>query len=209
MTTANRSRWGRTAARRCGAVAVLALLSACQREPVPEVPQTCGPAEIKADKTASVPRPSAAEADFSFSGDLMEQVEFVWIQPQGRYHYAERWNLGMVGTDKLQVNVGWDWKRECRIERCEKPDGSLCCFQVCEDGGASGAGTEPPDRFGCMNPGAGGDYQWFLNGLRAAGIEGLEGCFEPRPPRVLDAHGAEAPDNQREPRETAEPSETR
>ena len=209
VTVANGSRSNGTAAWRVGALAVLVLLAACQREPVPEDPQTCGPPEIQADKRSSVPRLKAADADFSFSGDMVEQEEFVWIRPEGRYHYAERWNLGVVGTDELQMSVGWDWKHRCRIERCEKSDGSLCCFQVCEDGGESGAGVEPPDRFTCMNVAAGGSYQWFLNGLRGAGIEGLEGCFEPAPPRVLDRYGAEGPGNAGERPEPVGASTTR
>ena len=184
-----RCRYGvRIQALRTAALAV-GLLLACYREPVVEVPLTCGPAELAADRSDSALRLDPEEADFSFSGDMPEQVEFVWIRPEGKYHYAERWNWGVAGEGDLQVSLGWDWKHECRIERCDLPNGNLCCFQVCEDGGNSGVAREPPDRFGCMNVAAGGGFQWFLNGLRKAGIEGLEGCFGPAPPRLMEAHG--------------------
>ena len=155
------------------------LLGACHKEPVVQAADSCGPLEIPADATISAPRPEEAEADFTFPGNMPEQLEFVWIQPEGQYHYAERWNLGVAKVDRLQVNMGWDWKVSCQIERCEKPTGEICCFQTCENGGKNGVPTEPPDRFGCMNESAGGRYQWFLDGLRAAGIEGLEGCVGP------------------------------
>jgi len=151
-------------------------------------PQWCEPAELEADASDSVPRPSEVETAFTFPGNMPDQLEFVWVRPKNQYHYAERWDLGVADVDRLQLNMGWDWKVDCRIERCEKPTGQVCCFQVCGNGGKSGVPTEPPDHFGCMNAAAGGRYQWFLNGLYDAGIEGLEGCTGPPASRVPIKH---------------------
>lgn len=170
----------------CAAIVLGFPLAACQRKPSVHAPAACTPAEIVADAAQSVPRPSEADASFTFPGNMPEQLEFVWIQPEGQYHYAERWDIGVPKDQRLQLNLGWDWKRDCRIESCEQPTGEVCCFQICADGGKSGVPTEPPDQFGCMNAAAGGRYQWFLDGLRGAGVEGLEGCAGPPVSRAPD-----------------------
>lgn len=154
-------------------------LTACQPAPAAHEARICSPEERAADESSSAPRPPEAEATSSFPGNMPEQVEFVWIKPTDRYHYAERWNIGVADVNPLQLNMGWDWKVNCRIERCEQPGGRVCCYQVCADGGKHGVPTEPPDQFGCMNASAGGRYQWFLDGLHEAGIQGLEGCAGP------------------------------
>jgi len=170
------------------------LLAACQPKPVVQEAAMCAPAQIDADASQSAPRPPESEAGSTFSGNMPEQLEFVFIQPDGRYHYAERWDFGIPHDQRLQLNVGWDWKVHCQIERCEQPAGQVCCFQICEDGGNSGVTTEPPDQFGCMNAAAGGQYQWFLDGLQGAGIEGLEGCAgPPASSRAPDPPGGVSP----------------
>ena len=83
---------------------------------------------------------------------------------------------GIDWDDQLQATFGWDWKVGCRMHVCERSDGSFCCHQRCEDGGAEGAAYEAPDQFACMNSTAGGDYDWFLAGLRDGGMTELALC---------------------------------
>jgi len=136
----------------------------------------CDPIHQAADPGTRSERPDEDRASFFFHGSALEQREFVWLREDGRYDYAERWDWGVPGAGKLQVDIGWDWKVDCGIEQCTRSGGVACCYQVCRDGGATGAAYEPPDRFGCMNSAAGGRYQWFLDGLREGGVPGLEAC---------------------------------
>jgi len=164
----------------------LLVLAACAGErPPPEAP-TCGPSVLDATPVRSVERPDEESADHHFRGSMPEQTEFVWLNDEHHYDYAERWDWGVPGEDTLQLHLGWDWKVGCRVERCERPDGVICCYQVCREGGAWGLSWEPPDRFGCMNHAAGGRYEWFLEGLREVGVQDLDACLElvPGDPRA-------------------------
>lgn len=140
------------------------------------LPTFCDAGHAPPDHSTQAKRPDEATASFFFPGSALEQREFVWLREDGLYDYAERWDWGVPGDATLQVDIGWDWKVGCQIERCRSSRGETCCYQVCEDGGHTGAAYEPPDRFDCMNESAGGRYQWFLDGLRAGGVAGLEGC---------------------------------
>lgn len=134
----------------------------------------CLPEHLPANAETSVPRPDDRPADHLFAGDFTGQLEHVWLDG-GTYSYAERWRVGVVGDWSL-ATVGWDWKVGCRMLTCPLSDGATCCYQECANGGASGQGYEAPDRFGCMNTAAEGEYQWFLDGLRESGVSGLEAC---------------------------------
>lgn len=134
----------------------------------------CLPELLPADATSSVARPGDRPADHVFAGDFYGQVEHVWLEGE-TYSYSERWDMGVLGDWSL-ANVGWDWKVECRMLACPLSDAAVCCYQECVDGGASGLGYEAPDRFGCMNTASGGAYQWFIDGLRQAGVRGVDAC---------------------------------
>lgn len=133
----------------------------------------CLPEYLPANET-TVPRPDARPPDHRFAGDFTGQLEHVWLEGES-YSYAERWDVGVIGDWSLW-NVGWDWKVGCRMLTCPLSDGAVCCYQECADGGASGQGYEAPDRFGCMNAAASGEFQWFIDGLRASGVRDLDAC---------------------------------
>lgn len=157
--------------------ALFALVAACtgsSESPAP--PPMCNATEVPADKGTHSPRPQEADATFSFPGNNPEQREFVIVHADGSYDYMERWDVGVPKDPALQVKVGWDWKVGCRMHLCPMPDGTTCCHQVCRDGGDSGAAYEPPDAFGCMNPAAGGKFDWFVEGLRDGGMKALDAC---------------------------------
>lgn len=181
--------------------ALLAL--ACADRPQGSADPSCGPTVIEATAEEEAVRPDVADAHYHFVGSVPEQTEFVWIY-ENHYDYAERWDWGVPGEEALQLHLGWDWKRGCRIERCDLPEGTPCCYQVCREGGSWGLSYEPPDRFTCMNRAAGGRYQWFLEGLQAAGVQNLDACLAPTGARspaapMLGAPpvGAEAPRGRR------------
>lgn len=138
----------------------------------------CLPQFLPADKSTTAPRPvPPEEADHTFVGDVWGLREHVFlVREADEHHYAERWDVGVAFLDWEILTVGWDWKVGCEIEQCTLPDGLVCCYQTCRDGGDSGMGYEPADRFGCMNGEAGGPFQWFLDGLREAGVRNLEQC---------------------------------
>jgi len=164
-------------ARRAAMTVALALVAfGCGRSPTPH--PTCEAREIPPDETTSAPRPNEAQASFYFHGNNPEQREFVFLHDDGSYDYAERWDMGVPDDDELQFAMGWDWKVDCRMHRCPLPDGTVCCFQTCRDGGASGVGYEAPDQFDCMNKADGGPYDWFLEGLARSGMSELSVCLE-------------------------------
>jgi hypothetical protein len=137
----------------------------------------CLPERLPADPATSAPRPSPEKADHTFRGDVSGMREHVFlVRSDDRHHYLERWDVGIAGVDWEILTVGWDWKVSCTIEQCALPDGLVCCYQECRDGGDRGMAYEAPDRFGCMNEAAGGVYQWFIDGMREAGVPGAEGC---------------------------------
>jgi hypothetical protein len=159
------------------AVAVVALVVlGCGRSPKPH--PTCEAAEIPADPTTSAPRPDETRASFDFHGNNPEQREFVFLHGDGSYDYVERWDMGVPDDQEMQFAMGWDWKVDCRMHRCPLPDGTVCCYQSCRDGGASGVGYEAPDQFDCMNKADGGPYDWFLEGLRQGGMSELSECLD-------------------------------
>lgn len=163
--------------------ALVALMAACAGGGEPsEQALMCSAAEVPADKRTHVPRPDEAAATFSFHGDEPEQRDFVFVHDDGTYDYVERWDLGVPGDPELQLKIGWDWKVGCRMHLCPMPDGVTCCHQTCRDGGHSGVGYEPPDAFGCMNSAAGGNFDWFIEGLRDGGMDALEACGVPQEP---------------------------
>ena len=133
--------------------------------------EMCAPTRKEPDLATSAPMPDTDDADSAFPGDFRGQREFVFLHEDGSYDYVERWRFGFFFT------VGYDWKVGCRIHQCERSDGVRCCYQTCEDGGASGLAYEPGDAHACMNFSSGTrQYQWFLNGLIEAGVPGAEGC---------------------------------
>ena len=134
----------------------------------------CLPELAPADPDRAVPRPAARPPDHVFPGDATGQREHVWLE-EDIYAYAERWGVGILG-DWAILRVGWDWKVHCRIETCRLSEDVSCCYQECIGGGASGLGFEPPNRTGCLNTAAGGADQWFVDGLREAGVPGAEVC---------------------------------
>lgn len=107
---------------------------------IPKATSPCDAREIPADATTQAPRPDETQASFSFPGNNPEQREFVFLHDDGSYDYAERWDLGVPDDTELQLEIGWDWKVGCRIHMCPLPEGTVCCYQRCEDGGASGVG---------------------------------------------------------------------
>ena len=137
----------------------------------------CLPELSPPDSSTSSPRPPPDEADHTFIGDVSGMREHVFlVKSDDRHHYVERWDVGIAGVNWEILTVGWDWKVSCTVEQCQLPDGLVCCYQECRDGGDRGMAYEAPDRFGCMNGEAGGVYQWFLDGLQEAGVPGVEGC---------------------------------
>lgn len=151
---------------------MLALALACAHEAADDG----RPAEIAGEPVRDAPRPDEAVASFHFPGNMPEQREFVWRYADGSYDYAERWDVG-IPEDDWQVNLGWDWKVGCRMEVRVLADGTTCCTQACSGGGDAGVGHEPPRAFSCMNGTAGGEYDWFLEGLHANLVGGLDACF--------------------------------
>jgi len=157
---------------RAGALLTLALALACAHEAA----QGGRPAEVAAESARDAPRPDEAVASFHFPGNMPEQREFVWRYADGSYDYAERWDVG-IPEEGWQVNLGWDWKVGCRVEVRVLADETTCCTQACSDGGDAGVGHEPPEAFSCMNGTAGGEYDWFLEGLHANEVGQLDDCF--------------------------------
>jgi hypothetical protein len=156
--------------------ALLALLAACAGGGDPSESPMCSALEVPNDKSTHVPRPDETAATFSFPGNMPEQREFVLVHEDGSYDYVERWDMGVPHHPEYQLKIGWDWKVGCRMHVCPMPDGATCCHQVCRDGGDEGAAYEPPEAFGCMNSAAGGEYDWFVEGLRAGGMDALAAC---------------------------------
>jgi hypothetical protein len=138
---------------------------------------SCLPDYLRADPATSVPRPDGPGGR-PFAGDFDGQLEHVWLEGN-TYSYSERWDAGVIGDWSL-MNMGWDWKVGCRMHVCPLTAGEVCFYQECSDGGASGRGYEAPDRFGCMNASVGGQFQWFLDGLRESGVPVVEGS-SPQP----------------------------
>jgi hypothetical protein len=157
------------------AVGFALLALGCGRSPKPH--PGCETGELPPDETTSAPRPDESRASFSFHGNNPEQREFVFLHDDGSYDYAERWDMGVPEDEKLEFAMGWDWKVDCRMHTCPLPDGTVCCFQRCRDGGASGVGYEAPDQFDCMNKADGGPYDWFLEGLQRNGMSQLSVCL--------------------------------
>jgi hypothetical protein len=60
------------------------------------------------------------------------------------HHYVERWDVGIAGANWEVLTVGWDWKVGCTIEQCQLPDGLVCCYQECRDGGDRWMAYEGP-----------------------------------------------------------------
>lgn len=169
----------RTWLMRLAGLALVAILMSCARAigPPSEADLLCAAAEVPSTKDTHVPRPDHELATFAFPGNAPEQLEYVFVHEDGSYDYIERWGIGIPGNLEHQREVGWDWKVGCRMHVCPLPDGGHCCHQVCEDGGDSGVVWEPPDSFHCMNSSAGGDYDWFVEGLRDGGMDALDACF--------------------------------
>lgn len=159
-------------------LALLSLTTACagRVEPPSETDQMCAAADVPSDKNTHVPRPDETSATFSFPGNEPEQIEYVFVHEDGSYDYVERWDVGIPNDLTLEVEVGWDWKVGCRMHVCPLPDGGACCHQICRDGGDSGLAYEPPDGFHCMNSMAGGQFDWFVEGLRDGGMDALDVC---------------------------------
>jgi hypothetical protein len=138
---------------------------------------SCLPERKPPDPSTEAPRPDPSEADHTFVGDVDGMREHVFLhQHDGTYDYVERWDVGVPGVKWEILNVGWDWKVDCRVEQCVLPDGVVCCYQECAGGGSSGMAYEAPNRFGCMNEAVGGVFQWFLEGLDEAGVPNVDGC---------------------------------
>jgi len=153
--------------------------------------EECEIAEVDADPSTQAPLPREEAASFDFHGNNPMQREFVFVHDDGSYDYVERWNFGVPERDslralepalpdvewddELQATFGRDWKVGCRMHVCQR-EGETCCHQHCEDGGAEGTAYEPPDQFACMNSSAGGDYDWFIAGLRDGGMTELVAC---------------------------------
>jgi hypothetical protein len=158
-------------------VALVALVAACAGGGEPsEIGAMCSAAEIPNEKHTHVPRPDEHDATFSFPGNMPEQREYVFLHEDGSYDYVERWDVGIPNNPDLEVEVGWDWKVGCRMHVCPIPGGGACCHQVCRDGGDTGMAWEPPEAFSCMNSAAGGEYDWFIEGLRSGGVDALDAC---------------------------------
>jgi hypothetical protein len=137
---------------------------------------TCAPQRIPYDPNSAVDMPDAATARHAFAGRYPEQHEYLRLHDDGTYSYAERWGFGVPWLDWFPIAVGWDWKASCTMHVCTDTAGDVCCYQTCLDGGASGMAVEPPDGFPCMNDGAGGEFQWFIEGVAAAGAPGVGHC---------------------------------
>ena len=162
----------------------LSLTTACAGpvEPPSETDSMCAAAEVPSNKNTHVPRPDETTATFSFPGNELEQIEYVIVHEDGSYDYVERWDIGIPGHLELEGEVGWDWKVGCRMHVCPLPEGGACCHQVCQDGGDSGVAYEPPDGFHCMNSTAGGEFDWFVEGMHEGGMEALAVCLaDPAP----------------------------
>jgi hypothetical protein len=145
-----------------------------RREPV------CAALEVTGDRTRGAPRPPLRAADHVFPGDFPEQRESLKLHADGSYDYVERWGIGIPGVNWYPIAVGWDWKTGCRMYLCTDAEEDVCCHQTCTDGGERGLSEEPPDRFPCMNDGADGRYQWFIDGVAAAGAPEVWRCASER-----------------------------
>jgi hypothetical protein len=165
-------------------IAALALAAACAGGGEPsEDDRMCAAMLVQADKSTHAPRPDETAATFWFPGNRPEQREYFFVHEDGSYDYVERWDVGIPHDLEHEREVGWDWKVGCRMHVCPLPEGGACCHQICRDGGDSGVAYEPPDAFACMNASAGGEFDWFVEGLRDNGMDALDACVAPRSDR--------------------------
>jgi hypothetical protein len=175
-----------------GAVLCLALPACLPREPQSgeagpplarmrverHAQETCAPRTVPHDPDRTADMPDAATAHHAFPGRYPEQRDYLRLHVDGTYAYAERWGFGVPWIDWFPIAVGWDWKTRCTMHVCTDTADEVCCYQTCLDGGASGIAVEPPDEFPCMNDGAGGEFQWFIDGVAAAGAPGVGRCAQ-------------------------------